>query len=86
MYLKKGEDLMPGDLFEDPTTESLETISLTTTFIPTETDIGEKITCMAKLSVEKMESQRQTMHILNVNCKCIKAGFWVFESLGYIVL
>ncbi|XP_060088250.1 vascular cell adhesion protein 1 [Heteronotia binoei] len=58
MYLKKGEDLM---------TESLET-TLTTTFTPTETDIGEKITCMAELLVGNMEpKQRQMMHILNVN-------------------
>ncbi|KAL8178266.1 UNVERIFIED_CONTAM: hypothetical protein K2H54_039082 [Gekko kuhli] len=69
VYMKKGEDLMPmGELAEDFTTEYLETISLTTTFTPTETDIGEKITCVAKLSVEKLESkQRQTMQILNVN-------------------
>nr|XP_056700710.1 vascular cell adhesion protein 1 [Euleptes europaea] len=67
--LKKGEDLMAGtEQFEDPVTRPLETRSLTTTFTPTETDIGEKITCVARLSVEEMESkQRQTMHILNVN-------------------
>ncbi|XP_015268831.1 PREDICTED: vascular cell adhesion protein 1 isoform X1 [Gekko japonicus] len=69
VYLKKGEALMPmGELAEDFTTASLKTISLATTFTPTETDIGGKITCEAKLSVENLESkQRQTMQILNVN-------------------
>ncbi|XP_054836985.1 vascular cell adhesion protein 1 [Eublepharis macularius] len=69
VYLKKGEDLMPvGDRFEDPTTRFLETISVTTTFTPTETDIGGKITCVARMSIEEMEvKERQAMHILNVN-------------------
>ncbi|XP_077188993.1 vascular cell adhesion protein 1 isoform X2 [Paroedura picta] len=69
MSLKKGEDFMPaGDPVEDSTNEPLKSISLTTTFTPTERDIGQKITCMANLSIEKMASkQRQTGHIFNVN-------------------
>lgn len=51
------------DLFEDQ-----ETPSLTTTFTPTESDIGGNITCMAELSTENLESkQRQTMLTLDVN-------------------
>ncbi|XP_048351821.1 vascular cell adhesion protein 1 isoform X1 [Sphaerodactylus townsendi] len=60
LELKKGEDIMLSTTgFED---------SVTTTFIPTETDIGKEITCVASLSVEAMEpKQRQTVHKLNVN-------------------
>ncbi|KAM9128946.1 vascular cell adhesion protein 1 isoform 1-T1 [Pangshura tecta] len=67
---KDGFVLKTKEFFEEESTETTETKSLTLTFIPTFEDIGKAITCVAELPIDEMEfepKKRQTSQRLSVN-------------------
>ncbi|XP_039342326.1 vascular cell adhesion protein 1-like isoform X4 [Mauremys reevesii] len=67
---KDGSVLETKEFYEEESTETTETKSLTLTFIPTFEDIGKVITCVAELPIDEMEfepKKRQTSQRLSVN-------------------
>ncbi|XP_037763751.1 vascular cell adhesion protein 1 isoform X2 [Chelonia mydas] len=67
---KDGSVLDMKEFYEEVSTKTTETKSLTLTFIPTFEDIGKEITCVAELEIDEMEfepKKRQTSQRLSVN-------------------
>nr|XP_008168827.1 vascular cell adhesion protein 1 isoform X1 [Chrysemys picta bellii] len=67
---KDGSVLGMKEFYEEGSTITTETKSLTLTFIPTFEDIGKAITCVAELPIDEMEfepKKRQTSQRLSVN-------------------
>ncbi|XP_073214323.1 vascular cell adhesion protein 1 isoform X2 [Lepidochelys kempii] len=67
---KDGSVLYMKEFYEEVSTKTTETKSLTLTFIPTFEDIGKEITCVAELEIDEMEfepKKRQTSQRLSVN-------------------
>ncbi|XP_026511843.1 vascular cell adhesion protein 1-like [Terrapene carolina triunguis] len=67
---KDGSVPSMKEFYEEGSTKTIETKSLTLTFIPTFEDIGKAITCVAELPIDEMEfepKKRQTSQRLSVN-------------------